>query len=221
MLAHLRLHWTVNRKLFLQLTPFLALWSYGALRGLQGAETPPDFRIAMFIAVSLWLSVLPMLIVTFQGLQHPTEAFLLALPTRRNEVVSAAYLAPLLSGLAGLPLPFLIAWALGLGPRIPGGSFATALLCWHLLVLGLFLYLPLRFRYGGSTGLTVFVGTLIAALAAVYFIGGMKGFDALVQAGAHCLEHPLRAGLPAWIGLLALGIASHTLACRAYAKRTF
>lgn len=221
MLAHLRLHWTVNRKLFAGLTPLLALWSYGGLRALRDPAIPPEHKAVLFAGLALWFGFLPMLVVAFQGLQHPVEAFLLALPVRRNHVVSAAYLAPPLAGLGGLVLPFLVAWAVGLGPRIPDGTFATALVLWHLLVLGLVLYLPLRFRLGGPTGVTVFVGALIAAIVAVYLLGGMKGFDALVRAGAYALDHPLHAGLPAWLGLVALGLASHAYARRAYAARTF
>lgn len=217
MLKLLRLHWVVNRRILLQITPLFALWLLLGFRSLRG-EVPQE---GFFASICLMMATTLMAIVTLQGITHGVEPFLLALPIRRRDLVASAYLAGLGAGLAGLGLPLLV--SLGIpGLHLPSGITGVLALLYALLGTGLFLLLPLRFRLGGEKGLTAFA--LLLGLALLLTHLGMGIGNALIrlaEAGAGILERPLSLGLPLALAWIALGLGSAWTACRAYEGRRF
>lgn len=217
MLNMLRLHWTVNRRLLLQVLPLFAFWLLLSLGSLKG-EVPKE---GFFASICLMMGVTLTAIVTLQGITQGVEPFLLALPISRRQLTSSAYLAGLLAGLCGLSLPLLVALCV---PRlaVPDGITGTLALLYALIGLGLFLLLPLRFLLGGEKGLTAFALLLGLMLLLVQLsVGLAEGFTRLGDLGLRILEHPKSLGLgcaTVWIGL---GLISWWLACRVYEGRRF
>ncbi len=220
MLGLLHAHWIVNRRLTLQLTPLWALYLWLGYRSLhQGAAEGMLPMISMVIA-SIFIAM-----IVLQGMNTPVEAFLLPLPVRRREVVSATYAATLLGGALGSALPLVTLTILGCGPLIPSGTIGAVALLFSVQALAVFIFLPLRFRLGTVWALNTCMG-LVVVTTVVHYLwrgkqDGLLATTYLAERGAYLLDHPVRVGLPALAVLIALGVLSHTLACRIYAKRTF
>lgn len=216
MLKLLHLHWVVNRRMLWQLTPLWALWIHVGLKALrQGTDGG-----LMFTALSFFFGATLMAIFALQGLNAGAESFLLALPIRRRVAVDSTYVVAGLAGAAGSLIPF--AAAPLTGHRIPEGAVLAALQLFLLLMLGLLVFLPLRFRFGSTQGATAFAGLLIAGMTVLHLWHGLP--QALLRLAELAstfsqLPWPWHAG-----GLLILALlaaASLGLARRAYAQQTF
>lgn len=209
MLSLLRSHWPLNRRLLIGLLPLLLLWFFVALRPGGDAEL-------RFLLIALATSAT---LLALAVLQSP-EAFLVALPVRRNDLVCATYVAGLLAALLGLALPLLARWAILRGP-LPEGTLGNLALILGAEALALFVFLPLRFRLGPH-GLTVFAGLMLAGLVALHLGPGIyAGIEALTASAAGALAHPARTVPTALVALVLLGLLSSHLACAAFARRRF
>ncbi|HOD33960.1 MAG TPA: hypothetical protein PKO12_10800, partial [Holophaga sp.] len=110
MLSLLLSHWPLNRRLLIGLLPILLLWFFVALHPGGDSE---ELRF-LFIALATSATLLALAV-----LQSP-EAFLVALPVRRNDLVRATYVAGLLAALLGLALPLAARWVVT-GGSLPAG----------------------------------------------------------------------------------------------------
>lgn len=215
MLKLLHLHWIVNRRIILQVTPLFAFWLALGLGNLRG-ETPQE---GFFPSLCLMMGTTLAAIVTLQGITQGVEPFLLALPIRRPQLVGSAYLAGLLAALLGLSLPLAVT-LLTPGLHLPQGITGVLALLYGLLGLGIFILLPLRFLLGGEKGLTAFAMLLgLILLLAQLSTGLVQTFLDLAELGLRVLEHPLALGLPLGLIWVALGLGSAWLACRGYERR--
>ncbi len=215
MLALIRMDWTLNRRILLQLTPLFML--QGALafaHGLQG-----------LLAAAFLLAALLMLIPVFQNLNDSVEPFLLALPVSRTRIVVARYLtataaltftlaAFLVLGGLGHRLGFL--WAQDM--RLP--DLVTGLgLQGLLLATVLFLYLPFHFRFEGDLAVSLFAASLGAGLGLIGLLAGWHGF----QEGGLALLNRLLDDPTALAGALtllpAMGAVSLGLSIHGYRRR--
>lgn len=217
MLSLLRMHWIVNRRLVLQVTPLFTLWLFLGFRTLN-REVPQE---GFFASICLMMAATLMAIVTLQGITHGVEAFLLSLPLQRRSLVSSAYLAALLAGLMGLTLPLLVVACVP-GLAVPEGTGGTLVLLFALLATGLFLLLPLRCFLGGEKGLTTFALLLgLTLLVAHLMLGLGEAFTLLGELGQRVRERPMALGLPLGLGWLGLGLLSWWGACLGLARRHF
>jgi hypothetical protein len=210
-----RMDWTLNRRILLQMSPIFVLWiAMGISHGLRGL-------LGIAFAASALLTGLTLL----QNLRDSVEPFLCALPVSRRQIVLARYLSAL--GVLALSLGcfFLLGW---LGQRagflwareLPVGDLALGLGL-HALTLGagLFLYLPFHFRFGGDLGLGLFTVTLMACLLSLIALCGWQGLlDRALALLARVLEDRAftRGLLIAWA---LLGGASLALSLVAYPRK--
>ena len=215
MLALIRMDWTLNRRILLQMTPWFLLQSLLAfahgLRGLLGAS---------FMAAAVL-----MLIPVFQNLRNTVEPFLCALPVSRAQIVVARYL----SVLAVLTLVSLAYLALGwAGHGIGYGwardmvfqDLATGLaLQGLLLATGLFLYLPFHFRFGGDLAVSLFACSLVVGVGLLLLAFGWRG---VMDHGLTLLARFLDGGATRMGGIgacLGLGAVSLGISVPAYQRR--
>lgn len=209
MLSLLRSHWPLNRRLLIGLLPLLLLWFFVALRPGGDAEL-------RFLLIALATSAT---LLALAVLQSP-EGFLVALPVRRNDLVRATYVAGLLAAILGLALPLAARWVVT-GGSLPAGTLGNLALILAAESVGLFVFLPLRFRLGPH-GLTVFAGLLLAGLVALHLGPGVyAGIEAVTETATRALVHPARTVPAALAAMSLLGLLSSHLACAAFARRTF
>lgn len=209
MLSLLRSHWPLNRRLLIGLLPLLLLWFFVALR--SGADAELRFLLIALATSATFLAL--------AVLQSP-EGFLVALPVRRNDLVRATYVAGLLAAILGLALPLAARWVVT-GGSLPAGTLGNLALILAAEAVGLFVFLPLRFRLGPH-GLTVFAGLLLAGLVALHLGPGVyAGIEAVTETATRALVHPARTVPAALAAMSLLGLLSSHLACAAFARRTF
>lgn len=210
MLSLLRSHWPLNRRLLIGLLPLLLLWFFVALQ--PGGDSAELRFLLIALATSATLLALAVL-------QSP-EGFLVALPVRRNDLVRATYVAGLLAAILGLALPLAARWVVT-GGSLPAGTLGNLALILAAESVGLFVFLPLRFRLGPH-GLTVFAGLLLAGLVALHLGPGVyAGIEAVTETATRALAHPARTVPAALAAMSLLGLLSSHLACAAFARRTF
>lgn len=215
MLALIRMDWTLNRRILLQMTPLFALQAALAfvhgLRGLMAAAFMPA-GLVMFIPV-------------FQNLSNPVEPFLLALPVSRTRIVVARYVTA--AGALTLALTAFLVLG-GVGHRL-GFHWAQDLrltglleglgLQWLTLATTLFLYLPFHFRFEGDLAVSLFATSLVGGLGLIGLVAGWHGF---LDGGMALLNHLLddRAALVGTLALVpVLGAISIGLSAHAYRRR--
>lgn len=218
MLALIRMDWTLNRRMFIFMSPIFFLWTSGPIVSPHiGMALFPIFLIA---SIAVFLPLIP-----FLGPTSP-EAFLGALPVSRGQIVNARYLASLGTAALGLGLSSgLAAIFRNLGiPGMPVGLASGHLMGIAFLAAlvagGIFLLLPFFFRFGGERGL----GLWFAAMATIP--AGLLIFfpwPELLEKLPDLLERLTQGGRPlalALLGTSALGIASWRISLHAYRRRT-
>ena len=214
MLALIRMDWTLNRRILLQLTPLFLFYALMALGGTRGV-----------VGLGFVLATILMALAVFQNLRDSVEPFVCALPVSRAQIVLARY-AVSLTGLAlGLALALALGWAVGrLGLRwsqeIDLSIVRAGLGCQgFLLGAVLFLYLPFHFRFGGDRGLGVFAAAGVSCLLAILLAFGVEGTLDRTLALATRLIDDRAFLLGAGIGWLLLGAGSLALAIAGYRRR--
>jgi hypothetical protein len=214
MLALIRMDWTLNRRIVLQLSPLFLLWSGIVTMGMRG-----------LLALSFEVAALLMFLPLFQNLRDTVEPFLLALPVSRAQVVGARFISVFGVMVLVFLAIFLLAWAghrLGYGwaRDVQLGDLAVGLgLQGFLLGAGVFLYLPFHFRFGGDLGIGFFLGSLVANLVTLLLICGWRG---LLAHGTTLAQRLLDGGaFLAWVagGWVLVGVLSVGLSIRAYGTR--
>ena len=217
MLPLIRMTWTVNRRMLAWLSPLYGLYLY--LIVAAAADGDPA-RMLGIASSSAWLL---MAIVVFQGLGAPTEAFVLALPVTRSQVVRATYATGLAALALGLLVPILACCAAhALTGHVPlPGREVLAILGLETLAYAsvLFCFLPFAYRFGLSRGLAGFTGCLIVLAAVALALKGWTGVRAglLALAGRALDQPPFALALAA--GVVTLGLLSLGVAIRSYRPR--
>jgi len=221
MLPLIRMTWTINRRIFFQVSPLFAFYFWMMFEA--GKQANGVFFVMMAITTGSLLAA----IVTLQGILFAFEPFLLALPVDRSQVVRAKYLTSSLSILLGVNLPLVMA---GLGHALLPRCFpwmlraeivgACAVAC-LLLLTGLFLFLPFIYRFGSTRGFTGFTLSLACLVVlAMGLQGPNKALDMLVAFSERFISSPGFGGA-ALATTVVLGVLSLSYATRAYRRRAF
>jgi len=219
MLPLIKMAWVLNRRLLLQGSPVFVMYLAQLVIVQHTGEAEA------FIIMALFITSLATIIVTLQGLTLPVESFVLALPISRTQVVRAKYLTSLLGLAVGLALPLAIAWiAHRVAPAWVPPASPTALgivaLGGTLMPLGIFLCLPLVYRFGPSNGLMTFtLLTILLPAGALIWKGANGCMDLLEAFGNRWLDQPLFA-LGVLVVVLLLGVGSLRLSESSYRRRT-
>lgn len=217
MLPLIKMAWVLNRRLLLQGSPLFTFYLAQVLVMLHKGDAP-------FITIALFITALVTAIATLQGLTLPVEGFLLALPISRTQVVKAKYATSLMGLAVGLALPLATAWiAHSVAPAWVPPASPTALgivaLGSVFIALGIFLCLPLVYRFGPSKGLMSFtVLTILLPAGALIWKGVNSCMDLLEAFGNRWLDQPLFA-LAVLVAVLLLGIGSLRFSVEAYQRR--
>ncbi len=218
MLPLIKMTWVLNRRVLYQGSPVFVMYLAQLVILQHKGEVTPLIIMALFI------TGLATTIVTLQGLTLPVEGFLLALPISRTQVVRAKYLTSLMGLVIGLVLPLATAWSAHLvaPARIPAAG-PTALgivaLGGTFMSLGIFLCLPLVYRFGPSKGLMTFTVLAILLPAGGLIWKGANGcMDLLESLGNRWLNEPFFA-LGILVAVLLLGVGSLHLSERSYRRR--
>lgn len=213
MLALIRMEWTLNRRLLLQLTPLFALFAARMALGLS-------YSLTFYFMLATLLTVLPLC----QDLKCGIQPFLCALPVSRGQIVRARYLTAMGALAVAMGVSLALGWAFKVGgaPMWQRVALEDLLLGLgvqgFLLAAGLFLFLPFHYRFGGDLGLGVFMGSLAASLLVILASFGWHGAQ---ERGLALVGLLLEGGRPAGWALLAgltLGLASLGLSVQAYRK---
>lgn len=218
MLPLINMAWVLNRRLLLQLSPVFALYLAQLVFVQHTREVTP------FIIIALFITYLSTAIVTLQGLTLPVEGFLLALPISRTQVVKAKYATSLMGLAVGLALPLATAWiAHSVAPAWVPPASPTAMgivaLGGIFIALGIFLCLPLVYRFGPSKGLMSFTAlTILLPAGALAWKGANGCMDLLEAFGNRWLDQPLFA-LTVLVAVLLLGLGSLRFSVEAYQRR--
>lgn len=219
MLPLIKMAWVLNRRLLFQGSPIFAMYLAQLVVILHKGDVAP------FIIIALFITYLSTAIVTLQGLTLPVEGFLLALPISRTQVVKAKYATSLMGLTIGLALPLATAWiAHRLAPAWVPPASPTAMgivaLGGTFIALGIFLCLPLVYRFGPSNGLMTFtLLTILVPAGALLWKGANGCMDLLEAFGNRWLDQPLFA-LGVLIAVLLFGVGSLRLSEHSYRRRT-
>ncbi len=219
MLPLIKMAWVLNRRLLLQGSPLFVLYLAQLVIIQHRGEVTP------FIIIALFITYLVTAIVTLQGLTLPVEGFLLALPISRTQVVRAKYATSLMGLAVGLALPLATAWiAHRVAPAWVPPASPTAMgivaLGGIFIALGIFLCLPLVYRFGPSKGLMSFTALTILLPASALAWKGVNGCMDLLEAfGNRWLDQPLFA-LTVLVAVLLLGLGSLRFSVEAYQRRS-
>jgi hypothetical protein len=215
----IKMAWVLNRRLLLQGLPIFAMYLAQLVVTLHKGDVTP------FIIIALFITYLSTAIITLQGLTLPVEGFLLALPISRTQVVQAKYATSLMGLAVGLALPLATPWiAHSLAPAWVPPASPTALgivaLGTVFIALGIFLCLPLVYRFGPSKGLMSFTALTILLPAGALAWKGVNGCMDLLEAfGNRWLDQSLFA-LTVLVTVLLLGLGSLRISVEAYQRRS-
>jgi len=215
----IRMTWTLNRRLLIQFSPFLAFYLWALVNTQYEAKTMP------FVPVFLFITCIVTAIITLQGLTLDVEGFLLSLPVARAQIVRTKYITSLLGLMAGVALPMATSWmAHFLAPsHVPApspGVLGIVGMWTILLAFGIFLFLPFVYHFGASKGFMFFAITAILIPSGGLAWKGLDGVEAVLTFLHRVLAHPaLALGISA--GVLIFGFASLTLSTWSYRRRAF
>lgn len=211
MFALIRMDWTLNRRILLQVSPLLVLWAGLAIaHGLQG------LLMASFLAAAV-----AMLVPVFQNARESIEPFLLALPVSWAQIVVARYLGALMGlglallaygafGAAGHALGFAWAQELRLPDLAVGLGFQGL-----LLAIVLCLYLPFHVWFRGELASGIFAGTLACGLAPMLVVWGFAGTLARMMALLDRVTDGRTLARAGAAGLLPLALVSLAISLQA------
>jgi len=219
MLPLIKMAWVLNRRLLLQTSPLFVFYLAQLIFIQHGGS------ISLFTTFALVITAVATTMITLQGLTLPMEGFLLALPISRSQVVKAKYATSLMGLAVGLALPLATAWiAHSVAPAWVPPASPTAMgivaLGAIFIALGIFLCLPLVYRFGPSKGLTSFTALTILLPAGALIGKGVNGCMDLLEAfGNRWLDQPLFA-LAVLVAVLLLGLGSLRISVEAYQRRS-